>query len=73
MPLGRTLIVAGLVLVAIGVLVSVAGRLPIRLGHLPGDIDIQGKNSRFYFPLATCLLISALATLVMWVVGRFQR
>jgi hypothetical protein len=73
MPLGRLLIIAGLSLAAIGVLITLAGRLPIRLGHLPGDIDIQGKSSHFYFPLTTCLLISAIASLVMWLVGRFQR
>ena len=70
MPVGRLLIIAGLLLVAAGVLVTLLGRLPIRLGHLPGDIDIQGKNSRFYFPLTTCLLVSAVASLVMWLLRR---
>jgi hypothetical protein len=67
MPLGRLLITAGLVLVVVGLLVSFADRLPFRLGHLPGDIFIQGKNSSFYFPLATCLLLSVLLTLAMWI------
>jgi hypothetical protein len=67
MPLGRMLIGAGLVLVALGLLVTFAGRLPVRLGRLPGDIYIHGKNSTFYFPVATCILISALLSLVMWV------
>ncbi len=70
MPLGRMLITAGLVLVAIGLLITFAGRLPIRLGRLPGDIFIQGKHTTFYFPVVTCILISALLTLVMWIVRR---
>jgi hypothetical protein len=64
------LIVVGLILVAAGLMVSFGDRLPIHLGRLPGDIRIQGKNSSFYFPLTTCLLLSALASLVMWIVRR---
>lgn len=67
MPLGRMLITIGLVLVAAGVLLTFAGRLPFKLGRLPGDIFIQGKNSSFYFPLATCLILSALFSVVMWI------
>ncbi|HEY2016945.1 MAG TPA: DUF2905 domain-containing protein [Bryobacteraceae bacterium] len=70
MPLGRQLILAGLLLVALGLLVTFAGRLPFKLGHLPGDISIRGKNSTFYFPLATCILLSALFSLVMWIFRR---
>jgi uncharacterized membrane protein len=70
MPLGRLLIVAGLALVALGVLVTFAGRLPFKLGHLPGDIFIQGKNSTFYFPIVTCILLSILLSLVMWLLRR---
>ena len=67
MPLGRLLIAAGLVLIAVGLLVTFAGRLPFRLGRLPGDIYVHGKNSSFYFPLVTCLLLSVLLSLVMWI------
>ena len=70
MGLGRILIVSGVVLVLLGVLVSLSGRLPFRLGHLPGDIYIQGKNSSFYFPLATCLLLSVVFSLVLWIFRR---
>ncbi|MGA2114534.1 MAG: DUF2905 domain-containing protein [Bryobacteraceae bacterium] len=66
MPAGRTLIVLGLILVAAGVLVTVAGKLPLRLGHLPGDIRYQGRNSSFYFPLTTCILISVVLSVAMW-------
>jgi Protein of unknown function (DUF2905) len=65
MPLGRMLIIAGAMLVVAGLLVSVLGKLPIPFGRLPGDIRIQGKNSTFYFPLATCLLLSVILSLVL--------
>ena len=70
MPLGRMLILAGLVLVAAGIIVTLAGRSPIPFGRLPGDIRIEGKNSSFYFPLTTCILISILVSLVMWILRR---
>jgi hypothetical protein len=70
MPAGRALIVLGLILVAAGVLVSLLGKLPFRLGHLPGDIRIQGRNSSFYFPLTTCILISVVLSVVM---GLFRK
>ena len=70
MSLGRMLIGLGLLIVLIGVVVTLGEKLPIRLGRLPGDIIIRGKNSTFYFPLVTCLLISAVLSLVMWVINR---
>jgi uncharacterized membrane protein len=70
MPLGRMLITLGLILVAAGVLLTFAGRLPFKLGRLPGDIFIQGRNSTFYFPLVTCLILSVVFSLVMWLFRR---
>lgn len=70
MGLGRVLVISGVVLVVLGVLVSFAGRLPFELGRLPGDIYIHGKNSSFYFPLATCILLSLLFSLVLWIFRR---
>ena len=64
------LIVLGLMVAAAGVIISLGERLPIRLGHLPGDIIVRSKNSVFYFPLVTCLLISLVLSLVFWVVNR---
>jgi DUF2905 family protein len=69
MGLGRTLIVIGLVLVAVGVLVSVVGRYT-SLGRLPGDIVYRRNNFTFYFPIVTSLLLSVLLTLVMWFFSR---
>ena len=67
---GKLLIIAGLALVAVGVAVSLASRLPFRLGRLPGDIYIQGRHSTFIFPLATCILLSVVLSLVMWLFRR---
>jgi hypothetical protein len=67
---GRALIVMGLILVAVGLAVTFSDRLPLRIGRLPGDIVIRGKNSTFYFPLVTSLLLSALATVLLWLIGR---
>jgi hypothetical protein len=68
--MGRTLIAIGVVLVILGVLVTFGEKLPIRLGRLPGDIVIRSKNTTFYFPLVTSLLLSVLLSFVMWLLGR---
>jgi hypothetical protein len=67
---GRTFIILGLILVAVGVLMTVGDRLPIKLGRLPGDIVVRGKNGALYFPVVTCLVVSAVLSLVMWLIGR---
>ena len=68
--MGRTLIIVGLVLVAAGALMLLGDRLPIKLGRLPGDIVVRGKNGVFYFPVVTCLVVSAILSLVMWLFSR---
>jgi hypothetical protein len=68
--MGRLLIISGVMLIAAGLLVSLSGHLPFRLGHLPGDIVVRGKHGAFYFPLATCILLSVLFSLVMWLFRR---
>ncbi len=68
--MGRALIVIGLALVVAGLLLTVGEKLPVRLGRLPGDIVIRGKNSVFYFPVVTSLLLSVVLSLVLWLVGR---
>lgn len=68
--MGRLLIIVGLALVALGVLIVLGGKLPVKLGRLPGDILIKGKNTTFYFPIVTSILLSAILTLVMWLFGR---
>jgi uncharacterized membrane protein YkgB len=63
--LGKTLIFLGILILVIGVLFLAGGKIPW-LGHLPGDITIQRERFTFYFPLGTCLLISALISLVVY-------
>ena len=58
----------GLMLVAVGVLLTLGNRLP--LGRLPGDVVIRGKNGVFYFPIVTCLVVSAVLSLAMWLLKR---
>jgi len=58
------------VLIVLGVLVTLGSRLPIKLGRLPGDIYYHGRNGSFYFPIVTCLLLSAIFSLVMWLMNR---
>jgi len=70
MGLGRALIIIGAILIVAGIVVSFGERLPIRLGRLPGDIVIRGKNTTFYFPLVTSILISVLLTAVLWLLNR---
>jgi hypothetical protein len=67
--LGRLLILAGAVLIALGLLLTLAGRWPW-LGRLPGDIAIEREHFRFYFPLATSLVISLLLTALLWLLRR---
>jgi hypothetical protein len=69
---GRLLILLGIGLTVAGAVIEVTGRLPGGPGRLPGDIVIRGKNSVFYFPIVTCVLLSALLTLVLWLVKRFR-
>jgi hypothetical protein len=54
----------------VGVLWTLGEKLPIRLGRLPGDITIRGKNSVFYFPIVTSLLLSVVLSFVLWLFGR---
>lgn len=71
--LGRILIFTGIVIVLIGVGLLLAGRFQLPFGRLPGDFHWQGKSSSFYFPLTTCILISAVLSLILYIVGRIHR
>jgi len=67
---GRPLIFLGLVLVAAGLIISFAPKLPTWLGRLPGDFTFKRGNFSFYFPFATCLLISAILSFIMWLLRK---
>lgn len=67
--LGKLLIVLGGIVVAIGIVLVVFGRIPW-IGRLPGDIHVERGNWSFYFPLATSLLLSVVLSLVLWFISR---
>ena len=71
--LGRTLFFVAGVLAVVGAFFYFGGKLPFRLGRLPGDIIHKGKYSTFYFPLATCILISVGLSLLLWLISRLRR
>lgn len=66
--LGKTLVVVGLTIAAVGAALWLFGRSGG--GFLPGDIVVERRNVRFYFPIVTCLVISAVLTLVAWLLRR---
>jgi hypothetical protein len=71
--IGKILLIIGMVLVSAGTLLILGAKLPLRLGRLPGDIVVQGRNSSFYFPIVTCIIVSVALTLLMWIVNFFRR
>jgi hypothetical protein len=67
---GKFLVVVGVLLVAVGLFMMTGSRFSFfNLGRLPGDIVYKGKNTQFYFPIVTCLVLSAVLTLVFWVIS----
>ena len=67
--MAKFLMIAGLALLALGGLFWLGGKLPW-FGRLPGDIRIEREHFKFYFPLATCLIISVLLTLLFRLLGK---
>ena len=71
--LAKLLILLGAALLFAGILLLLVGRLHLPLGRLPGDILYRGKNTTFYFPLATSILLSVLLTLILYIIGKWRR
>jgi hypothetical protein len=71
--LGKMMLVVGLVLLAAGGLILYGGKLPFRLGRLPGDIVWQGKSSTFYFPIVTCIVLSAVLSVFFWLLSAWRK
>jgi len=63
----------GVLLVLVGVFFYFGGKLPFRLGRLPGDIVHKGAHTTFYFPIVTCLVLSIGLSLLFWILSRFRR
>jgi hypothetical protein len=70
---GKLLMVLGVALMVGGAVLILVGRTGLPLGKLPGDIIYRGKNTTFYFPLVTSILLSIVLSVVLYLLGRFRR
>ena len=71
---GKFLVIVGVVLVGTGLLLMGGSKFSFfGLGHLPGDIVYKGKNTSFYFPIVTCLVVSVVLTVLFWLVAYLRR
>ena len=70
---GRLLIMSGVVLLIVGCVFLVFGRTNLPFGRLPGDLLYRGKNTVFYFPIASSILLSVLLSLVFYLIGKFRQ
>ncbi|MEI7026847.1 DUF2905 domain-containing protein [Paenibacillus sp. y28] len=70
-PVAKLLIIGGVVLIVLGLLWQVGGRF-LHLGRLPGDIVVEKENVRFYFPIVTCIIVSVVLSLIMYVIRLFK-
>jgi hypothetical protein len=71
--IGRMLVLLGIALIVIGGIVMLLGRTALPLGRLPGDILYKGKNTTFYFPLASSILISIVLSFILYLIARLKR
>lgn len=71
--LGKVLVLLGGAIVIVGLALMLLGRTNLPIGRLPGDIIYRGKNTTFYFPLMTSIVISVVLTLLLYVIGRIRK
>lgn len=71
--ISRYLVIGGVILIVLGGLFWLGGKIGIPLGRLPGDIRIEGENGSFYFPLASSILVSVILTILLNVIVRLFR
>lgn len=69
--MAKLLIIGGVILIIFGLLWQVGGRF-LHLGRLPGDIVVEKENVRFYFPVVTCIVLSVVLSLIMYVIRLFR-
>jgi hypothetical protein len=69
--IGKWLIITGLIITLLGVLFVLLGR--VGLFKLPGDLQLGSKNWRIYIPVASCVIISVILTLILWLINYFRR
>jgi len=71
--LGKMLVLLGGVIVVIGLALVLLGRTDLPIGRLPGDMVYRGKNTIFYFPLATSIVISVVLSVLIYVIGKLRK
>ena len=71
--LGKALLGIGFLLILIGGLLALAGRMGLPLGRLPGDIAYRGRNVSVFIPIGTSILISVIRSLLVYPISRFHR
>ncbi len=71
--MAKLIIGAGVVLVLVGGVILLLGKLGINLGQLPGDIHVEGERSSFHFPIVTCIIVSVVLTVLLNLVSRWWR
>lgn len=72
--MGKALVILGGVLLVVGLLLMASSKFSFGgFGRLPGDITYKGKHGSFYFPLTTCVILSVVVTLVIWVISHLTR
>lgn len=71
--LGKLLVLLGGIIAIVGLALILLGRTNLPIGRLPGDIIYRGKNSTFYFPLATSIAVSVVLSILLYVIGRIRK
>jgi hypothetical protein len=71
--LGKLLVFFGGTIVIVGLVLMLLSRSNVPLGRLPGDIVYHGKNTTFYFPITTCIVVSVVLSLLMYLIGRIRK
>lgn len=71
--IGKVILGFGILLVVLGAVLMIAGRLGLPLGRLPGDIAYKGKNISVHFPIGTSILVSIVLTVVLYLISHFRR
>jgi hypothetical protein len=70
--LGRILVFVGGLLLVFGLIILLAGKIGLPIGRLPGDFVYRGKSTTFFFPLMTCIVLSVILSLVLYIVNRMR-
>jgi hypothetical protein len=71
--LGKVLVFLGVAIVVVGLVFVLLGRTNLPIGRLPGDIVYRGKNTIFYFPLATSIVVSVVLSVLMYFIGKLRK